>query len=412
MSATIVSEIVEFVALIKVSIEANNNKFWNGRLLADGTIWIQNGRVGTKGQDRPVKGTGKAEFARRVRNQMADGYQVVQTIDSSSASTKVNVKHVALSQIEADDSTKQLIEYLSHVNIHNVLEGTNLIYQGGGNFATPLGVVNPTAIAQARQLLNLLEGNTHDRCQLLNNYLMLIPQSLGRQLTPSLFSTPWEIQAQLNLLDSLESVIPSATTSDRIFDCSLNLVPHTTQEGQAIFRQIEQQFESTLNPNHTSSKYKLKHVYEIQIPSMASAFESSLGNVQQLWHGTRASNLVSILKQGLIIPPSSATQCTGRMFGNGVYFSNQSTKSLNYATEFWNQSGTSEQRVFMLLANVAVGRDYRPKTQVQSPPKGYDSVWVEPRTCGVLNHECVVYRLSQVCLRYLCECHEPRLGFA
>ena len=35
------------------------------------------------------------------------------------------------------------------------------------------------------------------------------------------------------------------------------------------------------------------------------------------------------------VPPANASHCTGRMFGNGVYFSDQSTKALNYAYGYW-----------------------------------------------------------------------------
>ncbi|WP_430326539.1 hypothetical protein, partial [Salmonella enterica] len=56
-----------------------------------------------------------------------------------------------------------------------------------------------------------------------------------------------------------------------------------------------------------------------------------VGNIKELWHGTRVGNVLSIMKGGFVIPPSNASHVTGRMFGNGVYFSDQSTKSLNYA---------------------------------------------------------------------------------
>jgi poly [ADP-ribose] polymerase len=146
----------------------------------------------------------------------------------------------------------------------------------------------------------------------------------------------------------------------------------------------------------------------MKIPALAARFEATLGNVQPLWHGTRASNLLSILKNGLIIPPASASQCTGRMFGNGVYFSNQSTKALNYATGYWNRSGSQNQRAFMLLVDVALGCEYRPRTRTSDVgndklPKNYDSLWIEPGSCNVINQEAIVYRVSQCNPRYLCE---------
>ena len=88
---------------------------------------------------------------------------------------------------------------------------------------------------------------------------------------------------------------------------------------------------------------------------------TKIGNVKQHWHGTKASNLLSILKQGLIIPPADSVHCTGRMFGNGIYGSEQSTKALNYATNYWNASGDSNQRAFMLVCDFAMGREFRPQ---------------------------------------------------
>ena len=123
-----------------------------------------------------------------------------------------------------------------------------------------------------------------------------------------------------------------------------------------------------------------------------------------LWHGTRASNLLSILKHGLVIPPANAAHCTGRMFGNGIYTSLQSTKALNYATDFWNRSGAGGQRTFMFLCDVALGKVNKPKTFGGGyPARGSNTTWVEPGQGGVLNHECIVYDTSQINLRYLAE---------
>ena len=140
---------------------------------------------------------------------------------------------------------------------------------------------------------------------------------------------------------------------------------------------------------------------------MATAFTAKaqeIGNVKLHWHGTKASNLLSILKQGLIIPPANAIQCTGRMFGNGIYGSEQSTKALNYATNYWNPSGEDEDRVFMLLCDFAMGKEYHPQSYSRNfPAKGYDSTYVAPGAANTINQESVVYELDQVNLKYLCE---------
>ena len=48
-----------------------------------------------------------------------------------------------------------------------------------------------------------------------------------------------------------------------------------------------------------------------------------------LWHGSRLTNFVGILSQGLRIAPPEAP-VTGYMFGKGVYFADMSSKSANY----------------------------------------------------------------------------------
>jgi hypothetical protein len=52
-------------------------------------------------------------------------------------------------------------------------------------------------------------------------------------------------------------------------------------------------------------------------------------NRQLLWHGSRLTNWVGILSQGLRIAPPEAP-VTGYMFGKGVYFADLSSKSANY----------------------------------------------------------------------------------
>lgn len=123
----------------------------------------------------------------------------------------------------------------------------------------------------------------------------------------------------------------------------------------------------------------------------------------RLWHGTRAHNVLSILKGGLIIPTSAGGYTiTGRMFGDGVYFSDQSTKSLNYAYGYWG-GGSRDHNCFMLLAKVAMGKAYTPPGPTQRLPAGYDSMFAKGGRSGVQNNEMIVYKLPQAHLSYLCE---------
>jgi poly [ADP-ribose] polymerase len=71
-----------------------------------------------------------------------------------------------------------------------------------------------------------------------------------------------------------------------------------------------------------------------------------------LWHGSRTTNFIGILSQGLRIAPPEAP-VTGYMFGKGVYFADMSSKSANYC----NADKTHPVGV-LILAEVALGNPY------------------------------------------------------
>jgi poly [ADP-ribose] polymerase len=71
------------------------------------------------------------------------------------------------------------------------------------------------------------------------------------------------------------------------------------------------------------------HVLAIDRFEEISRFNKNLGNRKFLFHGSRVTNWVSILSQGLRIAPPEAPS-TGYMFGKGVYFADVASKSANY----------------------------------------------------------------------------------
>lgn len=391
------------------------------KAFADGTFQTEYGRVreGTQLNVSTKKFASQsmaiAELNKKRQEKLKKGYQETETIDEGTVvvAAPVDLKTVAVAQIAgaSDPTTRDLVEYLSTVNIHNIVSATSITYSAGAGFRTPLGALKPDAVVQARQLLQFLAAGSGDRDQLVTEYYRLVPHDFGTKIPPlsQLLATTADIQQEESILDALAAVLSTGSTEvGKVFECQLHKVPASTEEGRRTFRRIKRLYESTLNQGHVSSRLKPVRVYEVDIPSMREAFErksAQIGNVREdLWHGTKASNLLSILKSGLFVPPKSATQVTGRMFGDGLYFSLQSTKSLNYATNFWNSSGAAQQRTFMFLCQVALGKSHKPRSSNESfPHRGTDSTWVEAGTASVMNHECVVYEVAQVNLKYLVE---------
>jgi poly [ADP-ribose] polymerase 2/3/4 len=411
---------------IYADVAGNNNKFWNIQEQADSRCSIHWGRVGSVGQTQvksfPSQVYAAGFFESKCRQKEGRGYHKLKVLSGSGVvinqAPGEKVAAIAAKQIETDSpQTLELVKRLADANVHNILSSTRLVYDTSrGTFSTPLGIITQEAIDDARAILGRIADHVRrrefkgpDYIGLLNGYLRLVPQKVGRKLDPeSLYSDPESVREQNEILDSLEASLKLATggpESDRprelkLFEARLKLV-----EDGALVDRIRKLYRSTRQSIHACHKLDVKLVYEVEIKSMKEAFEShgrKVGNIMELWHGTRVSNLLSILKSGFVIPPSNAPHCTGRMFGNGVYFSDQSTKSLNYSSGYWR--GSQEKNCFMLLNDVSMGRCFTPKPWSRSyPKKRYDSTFAKPRWSGVINNEMIVYDTRQINPRHLVE---------
>lgn len=414
----------------------NSNKVWIGIAYSDGAFETRFGRVRDEAnlvssrKNFPTQYAAENELERKRREKLRKGYKDTVVLDNTVHTTFVKNKKDNLSQIAADEIegssdkvTSELIKYLADVNIHHITHSTSIKYNAkSGSFSTPLGVLTPAAISDARDLLSelrrldaLQRKQKQKRAATVRDYFQLVPKDFGAKIPPAetLIATEEQFQEEAAILDALESAISDDGTDAgkrKLFECRLVKVPHYTDEGRDLFGRVRDLYFKTRNTKHhpLAASLQMTRLYEVEIGEMKRSFDAAaadLGNVRDdLWHGTRASNLLSILKHGLVIPPSNAAHCTGRMFGNGIYTSLQSTKALNYATDFWNRSGTGNQRTFMFLCDVALGKVHKPRTIGGGyPARGTQTTWVEPGRSGVLNHECIVYDTAQINLRYLAE---------
>ncbi len=415
----------------------NSNKVWIGLAYSDGKFETRFGRVRdeatlvSKEKNFATQADAEHELERKRREKLRKGYKDTVVVDNHvqaavQKGTKDKLSQIAAEEISGaaeDKVTSELIKYLAEVNIHHITHSTSIKYNTKtGAFSTPLGVLTPDAISTARDLLaelrrldGLKRRQKAKRATVVRDYFQLVPKDFGTKIPPAeeLIATEDQFQEEAAILDALESAISSDesdTPKKRLFECRLVKVPHYTDDGRELFRKTRDLYFATRNTRHhpAAAGLQMTRLYEVEIGEMKRRFDAtaaSLGNVRDdLWHGTRASNLLSILKHGLVIPPANAAHCTGRMFGNGLYTSLQSTKALNYATDFWNRSGGKNQRTFMFLCEVALGKVHKPKSYGGSfPAKGTNTTWVEPGQGGVMNHECIVYDTSQINLRYLAE---------
>ncbi len=94
---------------------------------------------------------------------------------------------------------------------------------------------------------------------------------------------------------------------------------------------------NTHGQTHNNYGIEVINVYEIQRNGERDRYDAycqknQINNKMLLWHGTRLTNYLSILKMGLVLRSDliPGTVITGKMFGNGVYGANSFSKSFNY----------------------------------------------------------------------------------
>jgi poly [ADP-ribose] polymerase 2/3/4 len=418
--------------------DTNNNKVWQYTLYDDDTALTEWGRVG-KGLQSKITSHSQALKKWREKtnsnNKPDKMYTEVKAVDTGGSVSVGSVKNaelkdVAKKQIKSKNPViAQLIDFLVQVNAHQILKqsGGKIMYDANSaQFKTPLGVIDPVQVAEARDLLVMISDfvkaedfDNKEFGRILNSYLRLIPHDVGMSKisTGRIFPNTQTVIAENDLLDGLETSFIDITTkptkkktkkkdAPQIFNVEMEIV-----SDKQILSHVKHLYQSTRKSMHQSNNLSVQTVYAVTIKNMKDGYDkhgAKMSNIWQLWHGTKASNLLSIMRQGLIIPSSSSGHVTGRMYSDGVYFSDISTKALNYATNYWGGGGNTD-KTFMFLADVAMGNYHIAKSSwTKYPIPGSDSTWAKGRdkggvNSGVVNDEMIVYRLDQCNLVYLVE---------
>jgi len=132
-------------------------------------------------------------------------------------------------------------------------------------------------------------------------------------------------------------------------------------------------------------------------------------NILPGWHGTRRANMIGITTKGLLIRPSGVIHA-GSMYGDGIYWATNSTKSINYTDargSYW--AGGSASTAYLFLADCAFGNQKVVSSSHMYTKKNIipnHSVWAKAGS-AVYNDEIITYTPSgpgqQHILRYIVE---------
>lgn len=409
----------EKVRLVFSDLAKNSYKYWDGELLDDGTVISTFGVVGAANpQSKNFGKVGKSFFEKKIREKLNKGYEhakvIIEGANTTAIVQKGTLADIAMRQIKhSNDLVKKLIKRLADSNIHKITSATSISFNDGV-FKTPLGIVTQEGIDEARLLLQWffkfqpkrksVEQTYNEK---IDKYLKIIPRPKGGGLHyEDIFDTSESIQKESDVIDALENSLSLATTptatpddktvEEKVFDLSIEV-----ETDDKVRKRLEKWYEDTKKAMHSYGNVKVREIYNVDLLKYNANFREELANRVQVWHGSGQSNILSILKSGLFTSPPSTAAIAGKMFGNGVYGSETSSKSLGYSLGRWGQS--SGDSGWLFVCEFAMGNPYYAKNSLSNIPSGYDSCWALPKNTSLYNDELIVYNENQIRIKYLLE---------
>ena len=249
-----------------------------------------------------------------------------------------------------------------------------------GKVADALKEPLPDGLAQEQRLLGLT-----------NQFYNVIPHKFARKLTPPVITSREMLLQKIEAIDALLSVSAANSIAAELAEAG-SAHAHPTDQNYAKLRcdlepasdeevaMVKEYARATHAKTHNSYSLSIKHVFKTRREGEAKAHRAALGNRQLLWHGSRLTNWVGILSQGLRIAPPEAP-VTGYMFGKGVYFADMVSKSANYC-----MATRDAPTAVLLLCDVALGKQHeligaQYEAAERSSERGKDSTWGVGKTC-------------------------------
>ncbi|CUE97655.1 poly (ADP-ribose) polymerase, putative [Bodo saltans] len=397
--------------LNQTNIGQNNNKFYVVQLLEDDKggkfyVFTRWGRVGVTGQSALDHYTSlhpaRVQFCKKFREKTQndwdasehnfvkiDGKYQLMAIDlGDDKDDKATLgDHIAggaeLAPSKLPSATQTLMKMICNkaemtASLKELEIDTNKM---------PLGKISKKQIKEAfghlKDIENELKSASPHHGTLLNlssAFYTLIPHDFGMMVPPVIKSSEM-LKRKMELLDILgdleiaSKLLAEATKSgvnpmDQAYDslnCELSPISHTSAE----FLHVENYVRNTHGKTHTAFRLVVSEVFKVRrnVEELRYKAYEGLHNKQLMWHGSRVTNFMGILSQGLRIAPPEAP-VTGYMFGKGIYFADVCSKSANYCnTTPANNNGC------LLLCEVALGttKDYTSAMYMDKPQPGTHS---------------------------------------
>eukprot|EP00831_Metopus_contortus_P079642 TRINITY_DN796_c0_g1_i8.p1 TRINITY_DN796_c0_g1~~TRINITY_DN796_c0_g1_i8.p1 ORF type:complete len:339 (+),score=47.67 TRINITY_DN796_c0_g1_i8:140-1156(+) len=227
----------------------------------------------------------------------------------------------------------------------------------------PLGKLSKTTITKGYEILrkisDVLEGKAKgDVADLSSEFYTVIPHDFGfAKMSQFIINSNDKLKAKLEMIQSLGDIeiaarlietkgkagVSEVDSNYEKLNCNIAPIETYTEDYRVVSKYIEN------TQKNMEYKIEILDLFKIRREEEDERFRRDVGNSMLLWHGSRLSNYVGILSQGLRIAPPEAP-VSGYMFGKGIYFADVVCKSAEYC-----HAKNSDNAGLLLLCKVAIG---------------------------------------------------------
>ena len=443
------------VYLMWSDLKDNHNKYYVLQVLKTlgGTyyVWTRFGRVGAPGVTNFANMGDEAsaikEFHKIERAKKNKGYNEIKMSLGSSKNPEVEAEDESKKGPIEDSKLDKSLQSFVELIFNKKLMESSVSAAGYDIKKMPLGELSKDQALKGVKILKQLEevilGKAKgDILQLTSEFYTMIPHNFGMQkminfkidTVDKVRDKMYLVNNLINIQDTYEMLKsgkkdkvnpkPQAKRPNPIDEnfAKLAIKMQTIKAQEAEYKFIEEYVQK----GRGHQKLKIVDCFRVERPGEIRDFNpKKLDNKKLLWHGSRFSNFVGILTQGLRIAPPEAPS-TGYNFGKGVYFADMIEKSWWYA-----HPGLSGNVGIFVLAEVALGnplklQSSRTNTNASNLPAGCHSTQAmgshEPDPCGnktILGdvtiplgkivdtkntwytNEFIVYNTNQIRIRYI-----------
>ncbi|KAJ0229909.1 hypothetical protein HA466_0311460 [Hirschfeldia incana] len=378
--------------LNQANVRDNNNKFFVLQVLESDNkkaymVYFRWGRVGVQGQsklDGPYDSCDPAieifsnKFFDKTRNHWSDRKEFIlhpksyawleMDYGKDEKDSVVNDIPRPSSEVKPEESKldPQVAKFISL--ICNVSMMAQQMMEIGYNAKElPLRKLSKSTISKGYEVLQRISEmiERYDRArleELSGEFYTVIPHDFGfKKMSQFVIDTPQKLKQKIEMVEALGEIelatkllpIDQGLQDDPLYyqyqqlNCGLTPVGADSEE----FSMVAKYMENTHAKAHSGYTVEIAQLFRASRAVETDNFQqfSSSKNRMLLWHGSRLTNWVGILSQGLRIAPPEAP-VTGYRFGKGVYFADMFSKSANYC---YANSGSTDG--VLLLCEVALG---------------------------------------------------------